>query len=179
MALREILKYPDRRLKQPGEPVAEITDEIRELLDDMALTMYAAPGVGLAATQIGVPLRIFVLDLTSGDEPSALRVFVNPEIVEHRGEIVWDEGCLSFPGIREDIERAAWIKVKALDRDGKPFEMEGEGLFAVAVQHEIDHLDGVLLVDRVSFIRRRLIHRAMMKRIRDREMPEPAEAGAL
>ncbi len=179
MALREILRYPDKRLKEPGEPVLEVTGEIHALLEDMALTMYAAPGVGLAATQIGIPLRIFVLDLTSGEEPSDLRVFINPDVVEHRGQIVWEEGCLSFPGIREDIERAEWIKIRALDKDGKPFEMEGDGLFAVAVQHEMDHLDGVLLVDRVSLLRRRLIHRAMIKKNRSKELPEPAEAGAL
>jgi peptide deformylase len=166
MALRTILKYPDKRLRAPGRAVTAFDGELETLLADMAETMYAAPGVGLAATQIGVGHRVFVLDLQPADDEAkgtGLMIFINPEIVERRGEIVWEEGCLSFPGIHEDIHRDAWVKVRSLDREGKPFEVETDGLYAVAIQHEIDHLDGVLLVDRVSLLKRRLIHRKMMK----------------
>jgi peptide deformylase len=166
MALRPILKYPDKRLRTPGKPVTTFDDELQTLLADMCETMYAAPGVGLAATQIGVMQRIFVLDLQGNDperSPSGLMVFINPEVIERRDEIVWEEGCLSFPGVHEEIHRDASIRLRALDRNGEPFEMNAEGLFAVATQHEIDHLDGVLLVDRVSLLKRRLIHRKMMK----------------
>src|SRR6201999_1626141 len=124
MALRSILKYPDPRLKQVASPVKEVTDEIRQLVDDMAETMYAAPGVGLAATQIGVMLRVFVIDIAGEDEPSDLKVFINPEITETTGTQTWEEGCLSFPGITEEIRRAERVTVKALDRDGKPFTLD-------------------------------------------------------
>lgn len=166
MAIRAILKYPDKRLRAPGKPVGEMTPELGKLIDDMAETMYAAPGVGLAATQIGEAVRIFVLDLQQDPEEggiSGLQVFVNPEILERREEIVWEEGCLSFPGIHEEIHRDAWVRVRARGRDGQPFELEASGLHAVAIQHELDHLDGVLMVDRVSLLKRRFIHRKMLK----------------
>ena len=117
--VREILEYPDPRLREPGKPVAEVTDEIRALVDDMAETMYAAPGCGLAAPQIGVSLRVFVVDCAAEDEPSDLRVFINPEILEKDGQVVWNEGCLSFPGVTEEIKRAERVKVRALDRDAR------------------------------------------------------------
>ena len=166
MAVRAILKYPDKRLRVPGKAVGDMTPELQQLVDDMAETMYAAPGVGLAATQIGEPVRIFVLDLQQNEEEggiSGLLVFVNPEIVERRDEIVWEEGCLSFPGIHEEIHRDAWVRTRARDRNGTPFEVEASGLLAVAIQHELDHLDGVLMVDRVSLLKRRFIHRKMVK----------------
>lgn len=166
MAIRAILKYPDKRLRAPGKAVGEMTPEVQQLVDDMAETMYAAPGVGLAATQIGEPVRIFVLDLQQNEEEggiSGLEVFVNPEILERREEIVWEEGCLSFPGIHEEIHRDAWVRVRARDRSGASFELEASGLHAVAIQHELDHLDGVLMVDRVSLLKRRFIHRKMLK----------------
>ncbi|MCC7538719.1 MAG: peptide deformylase [Deltaproteobacteria bacterium] len=161
--IRPILHYPDPRLRQAAEPVAQVDDDVRKLVDDMAETMYAAPGVGLAAPQIGEGKRIFIMDVAKEDEPSDLRVFINPEIVERHGEIAWEEGCLSFPGAREEITRAERIRVRALDRDGKTFEMVFEGLAAVAVQHENDHLDGKLMIDHLSLIRRRLLHREMSK----------------
>lgn len=165
MAIRPILSYPDKRLRIPGEKVTEFGPELDRLIEDMAETMYAAPGVGLAAPQIGVSLRLFIVDTASGeDEPSDLRVFINPEIVEKHGEIAFDEGCLSFPGEREEIQRAERVKVRALDRDGQPFELEAEGLLAVAIQHENDHLEGKLMIDHLSVLRRRLVHRSMMKR---------------
>ena len=115
----------------------------------MAETMYAAPGVGLAATQIGEAHRIFVIDCAEAEAPSELRVFINPEIVETHDQVVWTEGCLSFPGVSEEVERAARVRVRALDREGKPFELEAEGLLAVAVQHELDHLNDVLMPRRL------------------------------
>jgi peptide deformylase len=163
MALRPILKYPDPRLKQKAEPVKEITDEIRKLVDDMAETMYAAPGVGLAANQVGVLLRVFVIDIAAEDEPSELRVFINPEILATVGTQTWEEGCLSFPGVTEEIRRAERVRVRALDREGKSFELEADGLLAVAVQHENDHLDGVVMLDKLSAVRRRLVGRKLSK----------------
>lgn len=164
MAIRTILHYPDPRLRQKAEPVSEITPEIRRLIDDMAETMYAAPGVGLAATQIGEPHRLFIIDIAAEDEPSNLMVFINPEITRRDGEEVGPEGCLSFPGITEDIKRAARVTVRALDRDGKPFELSAEGLLAVAIQHEADHLDGTLMIDRMGVLKKRIVQRKMQKR---------------
>lgn len=167
MAIRTILRYPDKRLRVKAERVTEVTDEVRAICDDMAETMYAAPGVGLAAPQVGVPLRIFVIDVASGtDDPSQLHYFINPEIVRREGETVWEEGCLSFPGIHEEIERAEKVTVRATGLDGKPFELEADGLLAIAIQHENDHLEGTLMVDRVSLLRRRMIDRDMQKRAR-------------
>ena len=140
-------------------------EELHALIDDMAETMYAAPGVGLAAPQIGVSKRLFIIDVaTEDDAPSDLRVFINPEILATEGETTFNEGCLSFPGLREDIDRAARVTVRALDKHGKPFELEADGLLAIAIQHENDHLDGKLMIDHLSVLRRRLMHRAMMKR---------------
>ncbi len=154
MAIRSILHYPDPRLRVKAEPVKTITPEIEKLVDDMAETMYAAPGVGLAATQIGEPHRVFLVDVAGEDEPSNLHVFINPEIVKTEGESCGPEGCLSFPGIAEDIKRAAKVTVRALGRDGKPFELEAEGLLAVCIQHEMDHLEGKLFVDYLSELKR-------------------------
>jgi peptide deformylase len=162
--IRTILHYPDKRLREKGVRVPAITTEIQKLVDDMAETMYAAPGVGLAATQIGEKLQIFVIDVAEENEPSDLRVFINPEILEKHDSIVWSEGCLSFPGINEDVERAAKVKVRALDREGKSFELEAEGLLAVAVQHEYDHLQGVLMIDHLGLLKKRLVNRKMQKR---------------
>lgn len=165
MAIRTILHYPDKRLRDPGKPVTDFGPDFQKLVDDMAETMYAAPGVGLAATQIGEAKRLFIIDVATGDdEPSDLRVFVNPEIVERNGEVRWEEGCLSFPGVHEEIDRAERVKVRAQDRDGKPFELEADGLLAIAIQHENDHLDGKLMVDHLGLIKRRLVHRQMVKR---------------
>src|SRR5512144_2913692 len=124
MAIRTILHYPDPRLRQKALPIERITPELERLIDDMAETMYAAPGVGLAATQIGELLQLFILDVAAEDEPSNLQVFINPEILETEGELTWQEGCLSFPGVNEEIERAAKVKVRAQDRHGATFELE-------------------------------------------------------
>jgi peptide deformylase len=164
MAVRTILHYPDPRLREKAKPVAEITEEIRRLVEDMAETMYAAPGVGLAATQLGEAHRIFVIDVAGEDEPSQLRVFINPEIVAREGACTWEEGCLSFPTIVEEIDRAERVRVRALGIDGKPFELEADGLLAIAVQHELDHLDGVLMIDRMGALKKRIVDRKMRRR---------------
>jgi peptide deformylase len=162
--VRTILHYPDKRLRERGKKIEAITPELRKLIDDMAETMYAAPGVGLAATQIGELLQLFIIDIADAEEPSDLRVFINPEILESDGEVTWPEGCLSFPGITEDIDRAAHVRVRAQDRDGKWFELEAEGLLAVAIQHEYDHLQGQLMIDHMGPLKKRLTHRKMVKR---------------
>jgi len=163
MAVREILTYPHDLLRTPAEPVAEVNDEIRQLVEDMGETMYAAEGVGLAANQIGVLKRIFVIDLAGEDEPSDLKVFINPEILEMDGTQSMAEGCLSFPGARENIKRAERVRVRALGLDGKPFELEATGLMAVAIQHENDHINGVLMIDKVGPVARRKIGRQMAR----------------
>ena len=162
--IRTILHYPDPRLRLKGLPIERVTPELDRLIDDMAETMYAAPGVGLAATQIGAQHRLFLIDIASDDEPSNLIVFINPEITVKEGEQCGPEGCLSFPGVTEDVKRAAKIKVRAMDRHGKTFEIEAEGLLAVAVQHENDHLDGVLMIDRMGMLKKRIVTRKMQKR---------------
>jgi peptide deformylase len=163
MALLPILTYPHPILKSVAEPVTEVTDEIRKLVEDMAETMYAAPGVGLAANQVGVLKRVFVIDVADEDATSDLKVFINPEIVEKDGELVFSEGCLSFPGASEDIKRAATVKVRALDLSGQTFELEADGLLAVAIQHENDHLNGVLMIDKVGTLKKRKISRQVQK----------------
>jgi peptide deformylase len=165
MAIRTILHYPDKRLRNPGLLVEDFGPALQQLVEDMAETMYAAPGVGLAATQIGEAKRLFIVDTATGeDEPSDLRVFVNPEIVEKNGEVRWEEGCLSFPGVHEEIDRAERVKVRAQDRHGQWFELEADGLLAIAIQHEHDHLEGKLMVDHLGLIKRRMVHRQMIKR---------------
>jgi peptide deformylase len=141
-----------------------IDDEIRTLVEDMAETMYAAPGCGLAAPQVGVSKRIFVIDTATEKEPSRLIVFINPEIVATDGECTWEEGCLSFPAVHEEIKRAEKVRVRALGLDGKTFEIEADGLLAVAIQHETDHLNGVLMVDHLSLLKRKMVQRKMQKR---------------
>ncbi len=170
--VRTILHYPDERLREKGKPIAAITAEVTKLIDDMAETMYAAPGVGLAATQIGEAVQLFVVDTAEEGAPSDFRVFINPQILESEGDITWSEGCLSFPGVNEEIERAAKVRVRALGRDGKPFELEAEGLLAVAIQHEYDHLQGVLMIDHMGPLKKRMTHRKMLKRA---EEGAPAE----
>lgn len=161
--IREILVYPDPRLREVAEPVTEVDDSIRELVEDMAETMYAAPGVGLAANQIGVLKRVFVIDIADEGEPSDLRVFINPEILESSGTQSYQEGCLSFPGGSEEIKRAERVRVTALDASGTPFELEAEGLLAVAIQHENDHLNGVLMIDKLGPLKRRRLGQKIKK----------------
>ncbi len=161
MALLDILTVPDSRLRKVARPVTEVDDATRALVDDMFDTMYNAPGIGLAATQVNVHKRVVVMDL-SEDKSDAI-VLINPELVAREGEKVMQEGCLSIPGIFEDITRAASVTVKALDRDGKPFEREADGLLAACIQHEIDHLDGKLFLDYLSPLKRNRIVKKMEK----------------
>jgi peptide deformylase len=142
-------------LKQKSKPVAVVDDALRALMDDMLETMYAAPGIGLAAVQVGVPRRVIVMDLARGEEPKAPRYFVNPEIVWASEDVLpYEEGCLSVPEIYDEVERPAKVRLRYLDYDGKAVEEEAEGLFAVCIQHEIDHLDGVLFIDHLSRLKR-------------------------
>ncbi len=164
MAVRTILHYPDARLREAGKKVERFDLTLGQLVDDMAETMYAAPGVGLAATQIGEAWQVFVVDCAAEGEPSDFRVFVNPEILSVEGKVSNEEGCLSFPGAREDIDRAEKVRVRAQDRDGRMFELETDGLLAVAIQHEYDHLQGVLMIDHLGPLKKRLLHRKMTKR---------------
>ena len=145
MALLKILQYPDERLHTIASPVSEVTHKIRALLQDMAETMYAAPGIGLAATQVDVHLRVIVIDIS--DTHDQLHVLINPEIISQSGESEYEEGCLSVPGIFGKVPRAERITVEALDRDGKPYTLEADGLLAVCIQHEIDHLAGKVFVE--------------------------------
>lgn len=161
MAIRTILHYPDPRLRRKAEPVAEIGDEIRRLIDDMAETMYAAPGIGLAAVQVDVPKRVIVIDLS--EARNDLKVFVNPEILSKEGEQTFEEGCLSVPGIFDEVTRAARVRVRALDREGRSFELEAEGLLATCIQHEIDHLDGKVFVDYLSRLKQSRIRKKLEK----------------
>ena len=155
MALRPILTVPDPILKQVSKPVAEVTDAHRTLMDDMLETMYAAPGIGLAAIQVGVPERIIVMDLAGKEERPAPRYFVNPVILERVEEKqVYEEGCLSVPDYYEDVERPARVRLKYIDYNGKPVEEWAEGVFAVCIQHEMDHLEGTLFIDHLSRLKR-------------------------
>ena len=161
--IRPILKYGDELLHDRARPVEALTQEIDRLIGDMIETMYAAPGVGLAAPQVGVPLRIFVIDLSVGRDPSGLIVMVNPEFVERDGMQLEEEGCLSVPGFNATVVRPSRATVKGLDRAGNEQQREGVGLLARAFQHEIDHLDGTLFVDRLRGIKRDLIVRRIKK----------------
>lgn len=168
MALLEILKYPARVLKTPAKEVPEVTDEIRRLLDDMTETMYAAPGVGLAAPQVGVSLRCIVVDtgkeLPDGTVEPNLYQFVNPEIVSTEGKITWEEGCLSIPDLEVKTKRVTKLRLRGLDRNGKTVEVDAEGLFAVAIQQEMDHINGKLIIDYISPLKRELYLKEQKKK---------------
>jgi peptide deformylase len=161
--IRPILKYGDQILHEVARPVEAITPDVASVIADMVDTMYAAPGIGLAATQIGVPLRIFVIDITLGRDPNGLVVMVNPEFVSREGMQLEEEGCLSIPGFNATVVRPERAIVKGLDRQGVEHQREGTGLLARAFQHEMDHLDGTLFVDRLRGIKRDLIVRRIRK----------------
>ena len=161
--LRPILRFGDAILSEAAHPVDVITPDIEQLIDDMIETMYAAPGIGLAAPQVGVGLRIFVLDLSVGRDPAALHVMINPEFVERDGMQLEEEGCLSVPGFTSTVARPKRVVVKSLNRHGETQTLEGTGLMARAVQHEVDHLNGCLFVDRLRGISRDLIVRKIKK----------------
>lgn len=162
MAVLNILRYPDARLHRVAEPVREVDDRIRQLVRDMAETMYAAPGIGLAATQVDVHLRVIVIDVSEARDE--LRVFVNPEIVERSDDTkVHEEGCLSVPGIYDEVERPDRVTVRALDEHGQPFTLQADGLLAVCVQHEIDHLNGRVFVQYLSRLKQSRIRTRLLK----------------
>ena len=175
MAILNILHFPDPRLRNVARPVAQVDDEIRQLLDDMLETMYQAPGIGLAATQVNVAKRLVVIDISEGkDQPL---FFVNPELLARDGVEEMEEGCLSVPGFFEKVTRADSVKVRALDRAGQPFELDAEGLLAVCIQHEIDHLDGKLFVDYLSGLKRQRIRKKLEKQQREHTPPAKAVQG--
>jgi peptide deformylase len=165
MAIRPILHYPDERLYRVARPVSTVDTSIQNLVRDMAETMYAAPGIGLAATQIDVHLRIIVIDVSEARD--RLLTLINPKIISLEGKQECDEGCLSVPGIYEPVTRAAKVTVEALGVDGKKFALEAEGLLAVCIQHEIDHLDGKVFVDYLSRLKQSRIRAKMLKRQRE------------
>ena len=166
MSVLEIRQYPDPVLKRKSARVEKITPEIHKLIEDMAETMYAAPGVGLAAPQVGVGLRIAVVDVSGRDEKGELLVLINPEIVRAEGEIEEEEGCLSIKDYNADVKRFAKVRIKATDKDGNVREIEGEDLLARAFQHELDHLDGLLFIDRISPLKRDLFKRRVKKTLK-------------
>jgi peptide deformylase len=172
MAIRRIVKFGDPVLETPTRPVESITDEIRALVADMIETMYAAPGVGLSANQIGVSLRVAVIDTTVGESPDALIVMINPEVIEQSGEQVEEEGCLSIPGYTEYVRRPTWARIRALDLDGNEFTREGEDLLARAFCHETDHLDGKLYFHRLGGIKRSLILKQIRKSAKEGDWEE-------
>ncbi|MCX8034427.1 MAG: peptide deformylase [Thermodesulfovibrio sp.] len=163
MAVLEIRKYPDEVLKKKALPITEIDKNIQKLIDDMIETMYKANGVGLAAPQVGVSKRLIVVDTSSREENRSLIVLINPEIIYSEGEVLSEEGCLSIPGFTTRLKRGEKILVKGLDRKGNEIEICAEGLFSRALQHEIDHLDGMLLIDRISPLKRELFRRKYQK----------------
>lgn len=174
MALLPILRYPDPGLRRRAARVQQVDDEIRKLIKDMAETMYAAPGIGLAATQVDVRLRVIVIDVSEARDE--LRVFVNPELIAVGGELEQEEGCLSVPGVYEKVRRAAHITVRAWDAEGQPFTLDAEGLLAVCIQHEMDHLEGKVFVEKLSRLKQNRILARLKKQ--ERRVAEP-EAGHL
>ncbi|MEO1241552.1 MAG: peptide deformylase [Pseudomonadota bacterium] len=164
MAIREIITAPDPRLREVSKPVARVDDGLRALMDDMLETMYAAPGIGLAAIQIGEPLRVIVMDLAGEEEEPAPRYFVNPEILDPSEDMsVYEEGCLSVPEFYDEVERPAKCRVKYLDYQGDEQVLEAEGLLATCVQHEMDHLEGVLFIDHLSRLKRERVLKKLKK----------------
>lgn len=164
MSLLPILYYPDKRLHRKAAPVARVDDAIRRLAADMAETMYAAPGIGLAATQVDQHIRLIVIDVS--EDKSDLLTLINPEIIKRSGESEWEEGCLSVPGIYETVKRSAYVKVRALDLDGKAFEREASELLAVCIQHEMDHLEGKVFVEHLSQLKQNRIKTKIAKQAR-------------
>ncbi|QIK37286.1 peptide deformylase [Caldichromatium japonicum] len=176
MALREILTFPDPRLRKKAQPVKQVDDGIRRLVDDMLETMYAAPGIGLAATQIDVQLQVVVIDVSeTHDQPLCL---INPRILAREGTTQREEGCLSVPGFYEPVARAERVTVEALDREGQTFRFEADGLLAICIQHELDHLDGKLFVDHISLLKRQRIRHKLEKQRKERQASALAQASA-
>jgi len=175
MSRLTILEFPDPRLRRVAKPVDEVTKTEQILAADMLETMYESRGIGLAATQVNKGVRVVVMDLS--EDRSEARVFINPEILEREGSQHCEEGCLSVPGVYAEVKRAERVKVRALDADGQPFELEADGLLAVCIQHEIDHLDGKVFVDYLSPLKRRMVEKRLKKQQRQ-EQTQPANIGA-
>ena len=174
MALRDILILPDKKLRLKSEPVKLFDKSLRALIDDMFETMYAAPGIGLAAIQIGVPQRVVTMDLAKKEEPPAPQVFINPEVTwKSDDKATYEEGCLSIPEYYEEVERPAAVKVKYLDLDGKPREIEAGGLLATCLQHEIDHTNGILFIDYISKLKRDMVVKRFKKAAKKGEPAKP------
>jgi peptide deformylase len=167
MALLDICKYPDPVLKKKAEPVKDLDPSLTKLIQDMTETMYHAPGIGLAATQVGKTVRLIVFDLNPREEGRNPSCLINPEIVETEGEQTLEEGCLSVPDYSSEVKRSAQVKVRGLDAKGKPVELCGEGILATVLQHEIDHLDGILFIDRISVLKRALYKKKVQKKIKN------------
>jgi peptide deformylase len=171
MALREIVQFPDPRLKEISQPVGEITEEIQQLVRDMCEVMYDEPGIGLAAPQLGEAIRLFVIDTewSDGGAERCPQVMINPEFLHKEGTIVWEEGCLSVPDYTADVERAARVTIRAQNLEGKEIVEEAEGLRAVCLQHEFDHLDGKLFIDRISRLKRSLYVKKRKKQLAEED----------
>ena len=171
MAIKKVLTYPDTVLRERAEPVTDLDGKIQQLIDDMADTMYHAPGIGLASNQVGEPCRIIIYDTSPKDEPNDLVVLINPEIIEADGLIIEEEGCLSVIDYRAEVKRAVRVTVEGVDREGNQVTLKKEGLDAVVLQHEIDHLNGVLFIDHISTLRRELYKRRLKKLLKQKEVP--------
>ena len=173
MALRDIIILPDKQLRSVSKPVVKISDDIRTLVADMFETMYEAPGIGLAAIQVGVQARVIVMDLSKREAEAEPRVFINPEITwSSEEQSLYEEGCLSIPDVHEDVERPARVKIRYLDLEGKPHEEDAEGLFSTCIQHEVDHLNGVLFIDHISKLKRERITKKFTKAAKRAEQAE-------
>ncbi len=169
MSILEVLTYPDRFLGRPTKPVENIDGKIQKIIDNMAETMYDAPGAGLAAIQVGFDKSIIVFDTLPGETEKSLHVLLNPEIIESDGEIISEnEGCLSVPDFRSDVKRSSIVLVEGIDREGNPVKIEVEGYLSIVLQHEIDHLNGILFINRISSLKRELYKRRIKKKLREK-----------
>lgn len=167
MARRRVITYPDPVLRSPAEPILNIDGKLQALIDDMADTMYSAPGIGLASNQVGEPFQVFIFDVSPKDQPRNLVVVINPEIIERDGSVITEEGCLSVVDYSAEVKRAKSVTVKGLDREGNPITIKEEGLPAVVLQHEIDHLNGKLFIDHLSRLKRELYKRKLRRALKD------------
>jgi len=170
MSTLDILTYPDKALSQPTTPLDNIDGKVQEMIDDMATTMYAAPGVGLAAIQVGWDKSVLLYDVSPREESRVLHVLVNPKIITREGEIISeDEGCLSVPDFRADVKRSEFVTVEGHDREGRPIRLDAEGILAIVLQHEIDHLNGTLFIERISSLKRQMYKRRIKKKLKEIE----------
>ena len=169
MTLLDILTYPGKSLRIKADPVENVDAEVKRIIENMAETMYNAPGMGLAAVQVGIKKRIIIYDISGPEYQPTLEVLINPVILESEGSVVSEnEGCLSVPDFRSDVKRSEWVKVEALDRNGEPVLIETDGIHATVLQHEIDHLDGILFIDRISALKREMYKRKVKKQLKDK-----------